>query len=655
MPTDRSVKRAAKQIFPTPDNSNATPSPSGAVEDATPNQYSWLRRTDVALRARYPNLVTRLFEVVPHQFQIVFDKSLQDADAIREEFANRIRPITLFANVSNVIPDQFLREIEPIPDDQLARAYEGFPFRAFDVFNLLAARFPELPIVAVRDGGTPMKITVYLERLIDAPFRAKVEAFCAGLGAPAPFELIVADAGVATQPSPDHDPIFISATRLRRHVPSFARRDEAFWFDNLDQIYAGAMSPDSFPGVAPEATRCFMDLTLGGEHLNLRQAIMLYDQVYCAPPLAAEHANFLTQQGLTEHDLLFLIEKDRLKIVCTLPEERLDMAFLEAAAERNTAAILGRRMTAALVLADLVQTANEYRLNDEKLLAATGELSRVIADRVNLPADDLLRLFLWPLEARRSALLPLLDRGTKGIPVFGLGSFVSKNIKRLANRDIELEALVLSERVHLGHALSATVFPARNEPEGHTALMNVIGDGLNFFRSFNTRIAAAWVGNEDRKAAGVSILPPIPLFEFETDIPIEEFESTVAFTSTRTKGRALFNRLAGMPNEEREEEISRLSEAMRRYSAKRDFLLSFENFDTAISLGALITGLAYPPVAGLKTLAQQLREFGRKNKLVDKLIQSVEADMLRSFGKNQDLDFLSRISRVAIFKKTRVS
>jgi hypothetical protein len=617
------------------------------------DQRGWLRRMDVNLRARYPNLVTRLFEVALNRFVIVFDKSLQDADAIREEF-ERIRFATLAVTISNETPSKILREIKPIADRDLGRGYEGLPLSIPDLVNLLAARFPDVPIVAVRDGGTPMKVTVQLGHEIDDAARKEVEVFCTALAIPVPFELIVSEAPVATGTFPGNDVFRIQATRLRRHVPSFARRDEAFWFENLDRVYAGSMPPEKFPGLESDQARCFVDLTVG-EHLNLRQAIMLYDTVYCALPLAEEQQRFLAQQGLTEHDLLFLVERGYLKIVSTQAEERLDEKFLEKVTELNPAAVLGRRTTAALVLADIVQTAEEYRLNDEKLWAETGELTRIIADHVKLPADELLRFVLWPLQARRAALFPLLNRGTKGILNIGLGPFVSENIKRLVNKDVELQTLILSERVHLGHALNATVIPARNEPTGHAVLMNVVGDGLNFFRSFNTRIAAAWVGNEERKAEGVSIMPPIPLFEFESDIPMDEFVNAVGFTSTRAKGRALFGRLAEMSMEERDEEIRRLSKELRRHASERGSLISFENLDTTASIAGLIFGIPFPPVAGLKAIVLQLRELARKNKLVDRLVQALEADTLQTFGKNQDLDFLSRISRVASFKKSRLS
>ena len=117
---------------------------------------------------------------------------------------------------------------------------------------------------------------------------------------------------------------------------------------------------------------------------------------------------------------------------------------------------------------------------------------------------------------------------------------------------------MVSEKVHIGHALNATVFPAREEPEGLQRLANAMGDALNFFRSFNIRIAAAWVGNVERKEAGRQLLPPLPLFEFDPAIPIEEILAAADRPVMRNRGRALFTRLVDMTDEQRFAEIEKL-------------------------------------------------------------------------------------------------
>jgi hypothetical protein len=629
-----------------------------------PDTAGWARRADVSLRARYPNLVTRIFEVAPHSFVIVFDRALQEASAVDFE---KVRPATLQASVSNAVPQQFLREIEPIPDSQLARGYEGFPFTRTQLLNLVAARFSDLPIVDIRDGGTPMTISVELTTAIAAEQERELSDFCADVCAPAPFRIAVTGrtlqeaqeaeralkAKFAARLGSQDDALFIGASRLRPAAPRFVRDDERYWFDNLDAVCAGRVSVDSMPGVVEGDARCFVDATLG-EHINFRQLLAYYDTVYFSPPLREEHRTFLGRQALAESDLLDLISSGRLKVLLTQAEERLDIPFLSAAAERSPTAIIGRRQAAAMLIADIAQTAERYRLNDRGHYAEIGRLSRIIAEKSGLPADKVLQFMLWPVEARRDAVGALLDRGTKGVAPIGMGPFLGLIIQKMSGKDLQLEALIASEKVHIAHALGATCFPMREEPSGLHTLANVMGEALNFFRSFNTDIAASWAANEGRKARGKLLLPPLPILEFDASAPIGEVLAATARPVMRNRGRALFARLADMTEEQQKEEIRALNAQLHRFG-KPSGVMSLDNADTVASLGATVLGAAYPPLAGLLHLGTQIIEVGRRVEGVDRLFEAIAVDLFPKRTRQRELDFLSRISRVATLKTTRVS
>ncbi|MBN8989865.1 MAG: hypothetical protein J0H42_16570, partial [Rhizobiales bacterium] len=264
----------------------------------------------------------------------------------------------------------------------------------------------------------------------------------------------------------------------------------------------------------------------------------------------------------------------------------LKIPFLFEAAERTPSAIIGRRTTAAMLIADMVQTAEEYRLRDSTHYPAIGELSKLLSRKSGIPANEILEFILWPVQVRRAAIWPLLERGSKGIPPIGMGPFFATFIEKIGKKDLEFESLMVSERVHIGHALGATVFSPREEPEGFQVLGNAMGDVLNFFRSFNIRIAAAWVGNVERKEARKLLLPPLPLFEFDPEIPIEEILAATDRPVMRNRGRALFSRLADMTEEQRADEIRNLNAALRRHGRPAG-VISLDNLDTGISLASV--------------------------------------------------------------------
>lgn len=61
----------------------------------------------------------------------------------------------------------------------------------------------------------------------------------------------------------------------------------------------------------------------------------------------------------------------------------------------------------------------------------------------------------------------------------------------------------------------------------------IVGDRLNFYRSFNSRIAAAWAVSERRKEERRSILPPVPLFDFHHRASIDDLIAATSLGSTR--------------------------------------------------------------------------------------------------------------------------
>jgi hypothetical protein len=413
------------------------------------------------------------------------------------------------------------------------------------------------------------------------------------------------------------------------------------------------MSVNNIPGISEGETRCFVDATIG-DHINFRQLLALYDTVYFSPPLQEGHQKFLDSQALTEADLLVLIETGRLKILQTQAEERLNIPFLSAAAERSAAGIIGRRSAAALLIADIVHMSDNYRLSDPSHYAAVGELSRALAEKSGLSANKLLQFILWPIEARRAATWPLLDRGSKGVPPIGVGSHFASFVKKLTGKDLELEFLMSSEKVHLAHAINATVFPMREEPEGLHGLAKMMGDALNFYRSFNTELVASWVGNVERKERRKVLLPPLPIFEFDATVPIAEVLAATARPVMRNRGRALFGRLADMTEEARSAEIKDLNTQLRRFG-KPAGMFSLDTLDTALSVVAPAAGFPYPPLGGLAKLASQLLAFGKRYPPVDSFFERLRVELSPNGVKKRELEFLSQIDRVASLKVAKVS
>jgi hypothetical protein len=625
------------------------------------HEVSWAGyalRNDVSLRSVFPNLVTRIFETTKDQFLIVFDPAQQHAEAIAEEFNNKIKMAGVGVRIANAVPASYLRELEPLDDVQAAGDFVGLPLNRGAFNSLVVSRFPDLPLIGVGEDLTARFAHVLVERPIKPADAAEVVAFVENLRLPLGADVQVApDLPEPPQSPPERsigqDLLAVRPAKRRPSAPAFVARDEAFWFENLGAAAAGRLPPEQFPTITEEAYRCFIDFAVG-KHVNLRQALLLYDEVYCSLPLTDAHEEFLADQGLSDADLLMLAGSGRLKFISTQPEERLRLPFLEALDDQAPQTIMGRRTAALLLIADIARSADSYRPRDPAFYPALRELSETLAPHVGLTPPACLRAVLWPLTARRQSLYGLMERGTKSGLGIELAKILAEAIQAATKVDIALEAMVASERVHLGHALNATVFGALDEPGAITASATALGQEMNFYQSFNTSVAAAWVGNERRRADGVEILPPIPLLEFDPKIPIAEVLEDGALSSTRVQGRALIKRIADLPQEARQEEVNRLVDALRLRGRRREgAVFTLDNLDTGVALGSLVGHFTYPPIAGVAhAMAPVLRQL-RRVPAVDRMLQILAEDLLKP-GSNQDLEFLSRISRVAQLRRPKI-
>lgn len=248
-----------------------------------------------------------------------------------------------------------------------------------------------------------------------------------------------------------------------------------------------------------------------------------------------------------------------------------------------------------------------------------------------------------------------MTNGALGLSAFGLDTLLAEDVLSKTGRDYRLEMMAAGFQTHLAHAFKATSIPYIGQPNSWSLIHNTIGDRLNFYRSFNSGIAAAWIGNEKRKEERRAILPPIPFFDFEVGVPISEFVEATALSSSRRKGRALMTRLADLAPEEREREVARLATQARRLRGREAGLFSFESLEDAGPLTDIIVGTSAPPLFAMRNLIRRIINLRDRSPALDRVIDAIQREWSGITRQNEDLDFLSKIDRVAQLRRQRIS
>lgn len=605
-------------------------------------QTETLKQTDLHFRSRFPWVQTRLFEISQHSFSIFVAKVQMDVEQAADEFDNKIRPVTLHVRLTNDLPQNYLREISGVPDAKLGQIISLNRSRG-DVRIQVNAYFPHFPdYVDLEVSGREFTF-VFSDMLTDAQLK-ELERWVHSIEP----EIVLKTQASSPNPKPlETDVLRILPSKMRPFKRPYITEDEDFWHQNVKDIYSGGLHPNDVVNLESWGSSCLIDAT-NMETIDLRQALLCFDTIMLHVPLSEDAQAFRDRQRLNDVDLAKLAVAGRLRLIMQQPEERLDWNMIDAVLEANQNAIIGRRRSSALIAADLVETSRHYLLSKPELFPALQVIAKGVSDRLKSKPETVLRSILWPIAAMRGSFDRLNHNGLMGVAGFSVGNQFSEAYEQISGRDVRLEAMMFGASVHVAHAFNATLIPAQNDLAGWNDPMRMMGERLNFYRSFNNKLAPAWIGNQERRASGVEIMPAIPIFNFERHATISDILEFTHVRSDRNKGRSLITRLADLPIEQREGEIDRLSkELFERDVQRTSRKIGLDIAKSGSEIAVFAAGLNMLPIAPMwSALIHALRSL-RSNSTVDSFFESLEVDLPKGLQPNRDLDFLSKVYRVA--------
>lgn len=620
------------------------------------SQRSSARRVDVRVRAAHPHIQTEIHEISPHHHIIfVSEDQLSEAE-YKQEFDMRVTPVALRIEFSNSRPVN--SELLPaIADADLFLDFEGLIQTGHDFDMALQALFPAAPKLTgsqIREDGV---LEFWFETEIPEPLRQQVLDFLDTHIDLRDVEIQirkgVEEAGATREKQNDGHTLRNRPLLLRGSVPSFAREEEEWWYGKISEVARGTISKEALLSKKFTGASCYIHASMPG--IDIRQALLGFDTIYLEPPIEDILdllETFWDRQQITKEDLLYLIERDRVRIVMSQPEERCDVRLLEAAKERNPEGVLGRRKTAAMVLSDIVDTDRSYLFSKPELAKELQQVIGRLADNANTSKSEVARNLLFPRFARRSWVGAFQDLGTLGIEPYGQGGQFAEAWKRHhadSKLDPSLEAYTFGHDIHMAHALGATFLPHGNGDDYVNSWilpMQLMGDRLNFYRAFNDKYAAVWAQNERLKMENQQgLLPPVPLFKFNRQAPIKDIDAFTS-TSTRLKGRSLVGRLSNLPFEARMIEIERLQQELYAFQRTQDHRR--ERWSWLETCAGFVPGI--DTFASGLVLLKKVAEFAKRSPTLDILITEIEQSLTPKQGQNDELVFLDRISRVAWLK-----
>lgn len=609
-----------------------------------------VRRTDLSLRSKYPYLGTKIFKISKTDFLIYVSNFQGDFDALKEEFAKSIKPLTAPIKLTQDFKDTNKYELPTISDQEIVGDFEGVLFTLFDLSNIVECKFQGVEVSSIKELIDDKKIILTLKGELTNLVITKISEF---LKKTKPiFEIIVEDNGDSEKNKlPVINQFRIqSATSLKKIKSKYLERDETIWFDNIEDIYSGKFKKENLYFYSPKVTSCFIDFTVF-KNINIRNHLLLYDVIYCTLPVNVNTEEFLTSQRLSKDDFLYLVQKGRLKVINSQPETRLDFNFLNDIYQVDETAVISRRAISTLCATEIVLTNKQYILNDPDLENFITPLAEIISKKLQIDFNKVIGFFLWPKTALRNSFQSLNLSGTKGFPEFGVNNVIA-DIFLAGRKDhggkLEFEFTISSEPIHIAHALDATYFPfiVENNKYSDHPYASVMGMMLNFFKHMNFLNLREYIEHFETIHSTNKTLDLINIFEINDYIPIDEFEKESSNLFQRRGLGALFSELRGLKTEERAIRI-------KNYNQKvQDLLNRKKNNKFYLDLGEDTVGQAIPYFSTILKAGNFI-----KNKTFDEsqmafeFFEALQSKIKQNPEEKNKISLLSKINRVARLKK----
>jgi len=619
-----------------------------------------VRRMDSRLKVEYPELETKIYFVGRDTFYIQCINAGSRFAEIKEHFDRKVKYITSRVGLVETPPNFFVNEVPVMTDRELEGGLEGLYFTPFDIINTLTAKFPKVHFykTSLRNDGVVLihvasfkeekEGTIY-SRFLSNDQRQKVMQFLANLNS-LKFEITedeLPDCPVIDIPEFDNPVFNIHASNLnRKQVLEFSQRDEALWFDNIENIFNRTVTKKDLYFYTPNEYSCYLDYGTF-KNIDLRNNLFLFQTIFLSPPHQKDLSAWLKQNKMYRAEFIGLIRENRVKLILTHPESWYDISLLREAYEANKNGVITRRAIAALQQIDIVKMAGDYLLNDERIAKEVSLYINKMSKKLQYDPDALNTLLMWPLRARKQSFTILNQSGCMGVSNYGINKAIEKDISKILKTDLSFEFTVTAPQIHIAHALNATYFPFKTD-SGHTDLgfASIMGEYLNFFEHLRHDSLVGFSKMKQELKSGVQQISPIEVVDIDDRISILEVEKVLNKNTVFPNSYTLMETLSKLSKEERAKKIAYYNEEVAKKINRRQKSSGLIDLATDLLADKLGLGIILGIFNSIFSIA------GLEDKIPP--VGQVSDKITEVFSVNPDkanIHYLTKINRVAKIRR----
>lgn len=635
-----------------------------SIKNDEQKNYGMVRKTDLNLRAKYPELQTLIHQTSDGSFIIHIKNRKIDFVTIEEEFEKSIKPIFLPVTISTRKPRCKTKVIPSLEDKDIPKGLQGVLMPMSRWADMLMSKFPSINFYKIIDEPSVLNIHIanywieqdgikklqFLTRFEEGKLVDFLKRYQSGLEFRIHIDELENPPIQKNGFSKDETAAYY-CSNIVRNKPKYIQRDESIWYDNINSIYEGNYRKNSLFFLNENEYACYIDFSVF-PNIDLRYCILLYQRIFLSPPITKNMGDWFKQLSIKKSDFLELVLRDRITLILVQDNSRYDRKFLDEVYALKPNAIVSRRAVACLQQCDIVETADNYLFGDGISIKELKFISEVVAKKSKMDASILFKTLTWPITAKRESFDVLQLGGILSASVYGVNKIIDNPPNVNISESSEFMLNVFSYAAHLSNSLNATYFPVKGQ-NGFTdaTYTETMGTLLNFYKGATVNSLKNFVDGEQQLIKGNTLIKPIELVKINDYIPILELEDVLNKEIVYPNSKRLLETLAGLNPEEQKQKVEVYNTEVQK------FLKVQRKTGVIVDLTAQTLNLAVGVASGLPTgpMMFVLKLLGKKPlrslNPVRGLMEKIELALNQDEEDIKNIHYLSRINRVAKLKE----
>lgn len=541
--------------------------------------------------------------------------------SIKDVFNNEIRVAGCPVTISNVIPNNASRINE--------RSYteiinlKGNPFNIFDLNKQLSLLLSsEFPLFWLDFNNNNQTLDVKIKRELSKEEQVRFELSLHKLiGDNAKINYIFEQSLNVHIKESKHDPLSISVSRFSNQ--NFSKdlmekweSDEQIWSDNKEILFTDTENDKTQSNQREEKTSCLINGQMATAD-NIRNYLTLFDKLQIILPIESMYSDFINSLGVTEEELIKLIELGKVKLILPHSIFRYKTDLLEKAVAIDPSSIMLSRELACKTITDL-KIRNPLLFVPNSLEEKQAILQELLALASRMNDEGVwLNGLVKELSNSWSSMHELLSvRGALATFNVGLGPFISSMIKNISGKDYFIEIMQASNSIEWAAATGSVLCPT----------------GPLTFNEEN--LAYLYSGVKQDWELEIETTPNIAtgkLLTIAQHVPVIDLAQTFTGNEVR-RFRALIGNLThNKTAQEIDVIVSNFNESVKQYERNKRRLDSWDVKGVGLDLTQEIANTAIPFSGFItKQIGRVIEKTGERYESVGKVVDKVQSKLSRT-------------------------